>query len=167
MARNGSGRFEPGNPGGPGRPAGVPNRATLELRTWLRGELEKPERRQRLLEHVDRDPAMHRWALEMAYGKARQGIDLDLENPTPEETEAMERLVEDRVKGALGALIRELSGKVSREDLYASLHASLSSFGAGAERLVFLDAFLDTLSPDEALAALQSCGTPTWIRPGG
>lgn len=148
MSRGSDGRFYPGGPGGPGRPAGMPNRAAVEVRTWLRGELEKPERRQRLLEQLDRDPAVLRWAYEMAYGKPHQGVALELERVASEEVSAAENAILTRIEEAAGALARELKKTLAPDAVMAALNSFAAHFGKDQSRIVS-GAFIASLDPAE------------------
>ena len=82
MGKRTSTSFSRGNPRpGPGRPKGVPNKATVEVKAWAQSVLEDPKVRSKTL-HLARDgrlaPAILIELLHYAYGKPKDTTDLQV-----------------------------------------------------------------------------------------
>lgn len=67
-------RFKKGQPGGPGRPKGVPNKITGDFRKWGAEVLSTEKWRGRLLHFANEEPSVLTWFYDQVYGRARQTV---------------------------------------------------------------------------------------------
>lgn len=77
-------RFAKGNPGGPGRPAGTPNKATLAVREVCAAIVEDPAYRKKLRARAlagDLAPAVETMLWYYRYGKPKETVALLTEDP--------------------------------------------------------------------------------------
>jgi hypothetical protein len=67
--------------GGPGRPKGVPNKATVEVKAWAQSVVEDPQVQATTLDLARRgklDSSLFRELLHYAYGKPKESMSVDL-----------------------------------------------------------------------------------------
>ena len=75
------GRFEKGNRGGPGRPSGVPNKVTREIRGFCQGLLERPHYHASFVNAWDTrtlPPRLEEMVWQYAYGKPAQAVGMSV-----------------------------------------------------------------------------------------
>lgn len=75
------GRFQKGNRGGPGRPSGVSNKVTREIRGFSQGLLEDPAYQAKFLRAWRArtlPPRIEEMVWQYAYGKPAQAVDMSV-----------------------------------------------------------------------------------------
>jgi hypothetical protein len=92
--------------GGPGRPPGVPNKATRELRAFLQGVVQEaisdPECRKRLVERIRTlsiDTKLLQLVLVYGFGRPSSHMDVSVRQPTLEQLIAGTALDDDKSTG--------------------------------------------------------------------